>query len=114
MTVTAPPTCSACGAVLSRYNEGDLCAACERAAPALEVPDADRLLFAIAALLFARPGASVHLREELSARGVYADHIDVQCAVKRLRRRGLVIEATPRQAGYRLTAWRPRWHRRRG
>jgi len=111
----ATPTCTACGQPLSRYNPGDVCAACARASapPAPEVFDGEHLLFAVASILFGRPNETVDVRHHLELRGVWASHVETWQAVQKLRRRGCVIEATPREPGYRLTAWRPKWRRNR-
>lgn len=116
-------TCTACGAVLSQYGEpgATLCAPCSRASsrPPLQLLDRERLIGAVAGVLFMaralRPGESVYLQRELAELGVYADHIDLQHAIQKLRRRGCAIEATPRVPGYRLTGWSLSWawHRRR-
>jgi uncharacterized Zn finger protein (UPF0148 family) len=107
--------CASCGAVLSRYNDDTPCAACARSQPTPQVPDPERLLCAVAAALFGRPSEPVYLQEALAEQGVYADHVDVQHAISKLRRRGVEIEAEPRKAGYRLIGWSRAfaWHRRR-
>ena len=52
------------------------------------------------------PGEPLHIHEALSAYGVDADHVKIQQAVRKLRRRhGLIMSGKPREPGYRLRDW---------
>jgi hypothetical protein len=52
------------------------------------------------------PGEPLYLREALASPGVDADHVKIQQAVAKLRRRhGLVMSGEPREPGYRVRDW---------
>ena len=58
------------------------------------------------------PSEPLHVREALAAYGVDADHVKIQQAVAKLRRRhGLVMSGEPREPGYRVEDWT--WEARR-
>jgi hypothetical protein len=113
------PTCDRCGAYLRKGNIASLCDPCsetvascvpyvETATP--HAPPDVNFLELVAGIVLTHdalhPGEPLHVREALAAYGVDADHVKIQQAVAKLRRRhGLVMSGKPREPGYRVKDW---------
>lgn len=111
--------CDRCGAYLRERNEASLCDPCSQTvascAPYIEnatpqAPPDVNFLELVAGIVLTHdalhPGEPLYVRQALAAYGVEADHVEIQQAVRKLRRRhGLVMSGKSRQPGYRLEDW---------
>lgn len=114
--------CPGCGCVLSRFNDDDYCAPCQKAGVTAQVAadaveaaveacylEGEELVCAVAGVLlthYARdPGHAVYLQEELRKMGVEATSDKIYDARRLLNRRGFDIVAMQGRPGYVLRAW---------
>jgi hypothetical protein len=95
-----------CGTILSRYNDGELCASCAALPADPEPVDLDMLVAGLLLVHAARnPGVPLNVGRELAAMGVPADSFAVQAAVRHAEsRHGIVCRGVrPGRGG------RPGW-----
>lgn len=128
MTVSAParqlsatpafsglPVCATpgCGTLLSRYNPGELCAACSARSPepGPQHVDLDRLVAGMLLVHSALHGDEpLNVGQQLAAMQVEADSWAVQAAVRHAERRhGLICRGVRGVPGYSVVDWETRY-----